>query len=348
MRTIWKPEFDAKEMDKYWRTERRQGRLKRPIAELFLMHWLAMRLRSVVPATELFTTFRARVLDSAPRMDELIPELCRDAEIMRSFDTQESGSVEAAFFERLEVLDTSTVIPLVLFLFREPAVTPERRQRCLQMLESWLVRRMLMSLTAKNYNQQVPVILGRVAGDAEHSDDAVLDELRTGTSDVNRWPTDSELKTRLRDQDLYGWVRRDRVSMVLAAVEETLYTNKVDATSVPKKLSIEHVMPQSWKRHWPLPEGSDGETSDAAIATRNDRINRLGNLTIVTQPLNSALSNRPWLKKQKELNSNTRLLLNVRLLDGYPDAFDESAIDQRGAWLADRIISIWPGPGSWD
>lgn len=346
---VWKPEFDAKEMDRYWRSERRQGRLRRAVAELFLMHWLAMKKRGVVPATELFTTFRTDILgmQPAPRMDALISELCRDAEIMRGFDNQPPGSVEATFFERLDLLDTSTVIPLVLFLFREPAVTPERRRRCLQMLESWLVRRTLMGLTTRAYNQLVPTMLTRVADDVEHADDALLAELRSGTGDISRWPSDDELGARLRERDLYGWVRQDRIAMVLAAVEQTLYTSKVDATSVPRKLSIEHVLPRAWKRNWPLPEELRGEELEAATVARNERIHRLGNLTIVTQPLNTALSNASWARKRKELNRNTRLLLNVRLLDDYPEVLDEAAIDARSAWLTERILSVWLGPDAW-
>lgn len=49
---VWRPQLD----DEYWRQERRQGRLNRPIAELFLMHWLTMRLDRLIPATELFAT----------------------------------------------------------------------------------------------------------------------------------------------------------------------------------------------------------------------------------------------------------------------------------------------------
>lgn len=175
--TIWKPEFDDPDDDEYWRAERRQGRLNRPVGELFLTHWLTMKLRRVVPATELFSTFRSNILSSVPPplMADLIPEIRRDAHTMRSFDDQESGTVEATFFERLEALDTATPLPLVLFLFREPAVSVERRRRALQMIESWLVRRMLMGLTAKNYNQQVPVIIGRLTEAPERADDIVLE-----------------------------------------------------------------------------------------------------------------------------------------------------------------------------
>lgn len=346
---VWKPEFDAVEMDKYWRAERRQGRLNRPVAELFLMHWLAMKLRRVVPATELFSTFRARMIAGAPpaQMADLIPELCRDAKIMRSFESQDVGSVEATFFERLEALDTSTVMPLVLYLFREPAVSAERRRRALQMMESWLVRRMLMGLTAKNYNQQVPVMIGRVADDPESADEVVLAELRTGIGQISRWPTDDEIRDVLLNRYLYGYIGQPRIVMLMRAVEESLYTNKVEAVAVPRTLSIEHVMPQKWQQHWPVSDGLTTDQHEEAELARNQRVHFLGNLTLVTQPLNAALSNSAWPAKQKELNKNSKLLLNARLIEDYTDVFDEAAIESRGKFLAERILSIWSGPDAW-
>lgn len=109
---VWEPELGRS----YWREEQRQGRLKRPRAELFLMHWLAMQLGEVVAATELFSTFRARVLDSqrVPGTGQLIQELCNDAKVMRSFDEYPPTSVEGRFFQRLGILDTTTVLPLAL------------------------------------------------------------------------------------------------------------------------------------------------------------------------------------------------------------------------------------------
>jgi Protein of unknown function (DUF1524) len=282
---VWKPELDQR----YWRTERRQGRLNRPRADLFLMHWLAMKLRQVIPATELFARFRQQVLDTAgsPPADELIRELRRDAQIMRGFDSQPAGSYEATFFDRLEVLDTSIVTPLVLLLFRDPRVTAARRRRALHILESWLVRRALMRLTVKNYNQQVPAMLDRVAADPEHADEALLGHLRSRFAQISRWPTDDEFKTYLTTRSLYGHVAAKRLVMALAAVEQSLYSTKVDLPHVPKTLSLEHVLPQDWEPHWPLPPDGD---ATAAARRRHERLHRLGNLTLTTAPLNAALS----------------------------------------------------------
>lgn len=136
--------------------------------------------------------------------------------------------------------------------------------------------------------------------------------------------------------------------MILRAIEMSLYTSKVEAVSVPKVLSIEHVMPQMWEEHWLLPETLSPEERLEAAAARNSKIHLLGNLTLVTQPLNAALSNAAWPVKQKELNRNSKLLLNARLIDDYADVFDEAAIDARGGDLVARLMSIWPGPDSWD
>ena len=346
---VWKPEFDLPERDEYWRQERRQGRLFRPAAELFLMHWLTMKVRRLIPATELFSVFRDQVLSAVPppEIAEVIPELCRDARTMRSFDDLEPGSVEGTFFDRLQILDITTVLPLMLYLFREPAISQDRRGRSLQMIESWLVRRMIMGLSTKNYSQQIPVMIGRLAEGAERADELVLEELRTGIGKASLWPSDDELRSQLLARGMYGYVGQARIAMVLSAIETSLSTSKVEALQVPKGLSIEHVLPQDWEEHWPLPSGLAADDRLAAEEARAARIHRLGNLTITTLPLNSAMKNAAWPVKQKQLNKWGKLLINQWLVDEFPDRFDESSIDRRGEWLADRIVSIWPGPDAW-
>lgn len=339
---VWKPELDSD----YWREDRRQGRLFRAQGELFLMHWLGMKLRRVIPATELFTTFRTEILQREPKpeMEALIRELCRDAAILRSFDTQPPGSLEATFFERLENLDITTVMPLILLLFREPAITPERRRRALRMLESWLVRRSLMRLTTKNYNQEVAALLGRITEDAETADDVILEHLRSSASDVNRWPTDEALIKSLSERDAYGSIKSTRLVMVLSAVEKLLYTSKVEALPVPEGLSLEHLMPQEWDKNWPIPPILDPSQLEEAREGRERRIHRLGNLTLVTIPLNSAMSNSDWQTKKRELNKGSKLLLNTEILEAYPHAFTDGDIDARTSVLAGRICTIWQGP----
>lgn len=340
---VWRPQLD----DGYWRQERRQGRLNRPIAELFLMHWLTMSLERLIPATELFATFRQSILAPDTDAEALIRELCADAEVMRSFDTPPPRTPEAEFFTRLSALDAGTVLPIVLLLFRSPEVTEEQRRRGLRILESWLTRRALMRLTAKNYNRLVPRLVARMKADIERADDALLQALSGAEGEISRWPGDAEFTEFLRTREVYGTVSQPRLVMALAAAEASLYTNKTDVPVLADNLSLEHLIPQEWETHWPL-TGTDGaplegEALERASIERWARLNRLGNLTIVTQPLNAAMSHSPWEKKRAELNRHSKLLLNAELAER--DTWDEQAIDERGRWLAQRLAIIWPGSG---
>lgn len=344
---IWRPQLD----DDYWRQERRQGRLNRPIGELFLMHWLTMRVERVTPATELFATFRQEVLQPAGDAEALIRELVSDAAVIRTFDSQPAGTPEAAFFARLAALDASTVMPIVLLLFRSTEVNQDRRRRCLRILESWLTRRALMRLTAKNYNRLVPRLVAKLKADLAHCDEVLLAALSGGEGAISRWPDDQEFIEFLTSRDVYGTVARPRLAMALAAVEDSLRTAKTEASGalvseIAGSLSIEHLIPQDWEEHWPLtdPDGEpvEEEQSERATAERNARLHRLGNLTIVTSPLNASMSNAPWTAKREALNEHTRLLLNARIAKR--DHWDERAVDEHGQWLAERLVAVWPGP----
>lgn len=102
----WAPELDRD----YWREDRRAGRLFTKNGDLFLQYWLVAELAEPVPATELFDTFRSRILQRAtcPPMSELIPTLARDAATLRQFQAAEVGSPERSFSDLLDLLDTTT------------------------------------------------------------------------------------------------------------------------------------------------------------------------------------------------------------------------------------------------
>jgi hypothetical protein len=342
----WEPTF---EKDDYWLEEVRQGRERRARADWFLMHWLAMELGQVVRSDKLFDTFRKDILrgPSARPMAELVPELCNDAQLMRSFDDFELGTPEGLFFARLEAMDTTTMLPIVLLLFRSDELGHRRRRRALAALESWLVRRAILRLTAKNYNRTLTSLLTAIKADIARADEAVVRELRSSQATTAWWPSDSALRTRLEEGDLYGYVGQARVRMLLEACELDLRDPaKTEPIAIPAGLSIEHTLPQLWEEHWPLPPGGDPEV---LRSNRDAHVNRLGNLTLVTQPLNAAMSNAAWFaseaspySKRGELAKRSVLLINQRLCQH--DHWDEDLIDQRGRELTDRIIRTWPGP----
>ncbi len=271
----WEPTF---EKDDYWLEEVRQGREKRARADWFLMHWLAMELDDVTRADKLFDTFRKGILHGprAPSTMYLIPRLCEDARIMRSFDDFEPGTPEELFFSRLDAMDTTTMFQVALFLFRSPELGDEQRRRALAALESWLVRRAILRLTAKNYNRTLASLLKAIRNHVLEADTAIVRELRSSQANTAVWPSDEDIRWRLEKGDLYGYVGQPRVRMLLEACElDVRDPAKTEPIALPGGLSIEHAMPRAWEENWPLPDGASpvgpGMTSSRQSEARPDQ-----------------------------------------------------------------------------
>lgn len=349
----WQPVFEA---DTFWSEEERQGRERRPRGDWFLFHWLAMDLEKVVGTSDLFASFRRERVRSPDHisMDTLVPALCRDAQLYRAFGSQPQRTPERLFFERLAAMDTTTPYPLALLLFRAPEVTSEVRRNALAAVESWLVRRALLRYQSRAYNRLMPRLLRAAKHDVAHADALVIDELRSWTANSDLWPGDDEVRDQLLYNPLYDYVGQSRIRIALEACERSLRDSpKTEPIELPSDLSIEHAMPQSWQEHWRPPIADD---PDEATAMRSTHIHRLGNLTLVTAPLNSAMKHSPWTRatardpdnaqheKREELSKHSVLLLNQRLCSF--EAWDEDFIAERAKELVDQIIETWPGPHS--
>lgn len=354
---LWEPTFEAAADDGYWSNDAEQGRRSRPRSSWFLMHWLAAELGAVVRADRLYDTFRRDIL-RAPGVDaaDLVRRLCRDAAIVRSFDDLPASTVEGRFFARLRSLDTTTMHPVALLLFRsveDGVISAARRNLALAALESWLVRRSILRLTSQSYNRILATILADARKDPANPDRAVITALRTNSARTSRWPGDDELRWRLERGPLYNYLGTPRLRMLLEACELDLRSSRrTEDIALPQGLSVEHVLPQSWGENWPLV--LDPTDEEGPAIARDDHLHRLGNLTLVTQPLNTHLSNAPWTSengrpsKRQALSDHSLLLLN-RGIAG-TEVWDEDAIVTRGRALTDRILRIWPGPTDehWD
>lgn len=108
-------------------------------------------------------------------------------------------------------------------------------------------------------------------------------------------------------------------------------------------------MPVTWETHWPLPDGRMsknlqdrllGDEPDPDADRRDQLIHTIGNLTLLTQPLNSSLQNGAWIDKQPEITKQSALALNREFLD-YPE-WNEARIEERGRNLLTHALEIWP------
>jgi hypothetical protein len=334
--------------DDWWQQKIRLGRLDRVQADVFLQHWLQMRLAKEVNSDYLFKSFAKMLEAEAPDVKALIPQFAEDAQLYRSFSSQPHGTRRREFFDRLHTLNTTTPFPLVLLLFKQPTtvLSVEDVDHCLTTIEDYLIRRMLLRGTAQGYNRLFTELVRDVKQAPSSAPETIEQYLVGAEGTSRRWPRDADLLPVLTESRAYGSgaIARHRLLDVLWEVEtRRMRTAKHENLDRPSGLQIEHVMPQSWKKSWPLPTDDDGP-AEILEARRKIAINKLGNLTLVTEKLNPALSNADWQTKRKGLAQHSLLAMNQRLVESYASGFDENSIADRGEQLARHILALWPGP----
>ncbi|MEP7224340.1 MAG: DUF262 domain-containing HNH endonuclease family protein, partial [Actinomycetota bacterium] len=332
--------------DEWWRVEVSQGRLFRPRLDLFFFHWLTMRRSSEFGAHDLFPEFKryAATNEGGPR--EILEDVGHFTRTYRAFEEYPAGTTEELFFYRLGATETTTVMPLLLYIFGADETLIERAQRLrlIAAIESWLIRRMVCRLTTKNYNVVFMNLLQRVQAEPPRAGDIGVEFFRTQQGESQLWPTDDEVLTAIRMLPLYKVLSRGRLRVVLEAIEDSLRPPHVEQAHAPRNLTIEHVLPQSWDQHWPLVLPPD-EVELEARTRRNTLLHSLGNLTLVTKKLNPKLSNDAWVKKRVTLQDHTVLFLNKDVLNDQ-ELWDEDVIVARGERLGAMVVQLWPGPES--
>lgn len=338
----WKP-LD----DDWWRVKVPQGRLFRPRLDVFFFHWLTMRRGTEFGVHELFAQFKVYA-EEVGDPEGTMRDIAHYAKTYKSFESFTPNTPEEIFFYRLRVTETATATPLLLLTMGQPddVVPPTQKALVMSALESWLLRRMLCRLTTKNYNIVFLNLLAEVLKEPEAAGNITVAYLTRLQGESQVWPSDAMVEEALLTLPLYRILSRGRLRMALEALEDAMRPEGMaEESHGPRGLTIEHVLPQSWQEHWPLP---DGVNPVEAATTRDTMKHSIGNLTLVTHKLNPALSNAPWGDKREALNEFTTLYLNKGLVNDHVDGWDEDKIRERGKALANVAMQVWPAPSAFD
>ena len=326
---------------RFWEAEERQGRLTRARLDLFVQHYLTMKRSRDSGAGRLYQEYKAWIEEERPftTVEEELQALTAFADQFYKLLRPETTTTLGRFAERLRILDTSTAYPLVLGLLGSQALSDAEREGILTDIESFLVRRMVCGRPIKNYNRLFLQLLRDFEAGSVATRAAFRALLAAGTGDAVDWPDDATFEKAWLTIDAYKELKPARVEMILRAIEAVMPRSKSDTVIVDDKLTVEHVMPQGWTAHWPLPAGVD--PTEAAEA-RDDLIHDFGNLTLLAQTLNSAVSNAGPAKKLPEIVKHTGLRLNVHFQNR--TTWTEQDIQDRGRDLFQIAKKVWPGP----
>ena len=349
--------------DPFWSIEEKQGRYKKPRIEFFLANFIAGRIAGEVNLSTLFSEYKSFLKvgrDKSPRYGTVLAELedvSRYGAIYREIIERTSGSELATFSRRLLPWDVTTVFPLVMRLWAS-AMTEDEKSLSLQALLSYIVRRGICGLTTKNYNKFFLSVAAHLDNVGWHAA-KLIDFLLSQKSETGRFPRDEEFEQKWLASPAYTVLQPARTRAVLEEIELAKRTKFHETTTLASALSVEHVMPRQWKDHWPMQDGSrptadqivgamfssnEVDTPVGRIVRRNRVVETFGNLTLLTKPLNSSVSNGPYEGKRTALKDHSLLVLNREITAH--KVWDECDIKERSASLFRIARTIWQVPGA--
>ena len=352
-RKYWGPFEDG-----FWGVAEKQGRYKKQRIEFFLANYIAAQIASDVTITKLFSEYKAFLKQAEfANVEAELREMARFGAIYRTLIERDPSNPLGQFGQRLQLWDLTTVFPLVLQLWSREEIDESAKEQMLEVLLSFIVRRAVCNLTPKNYNKLFLAAVSEL-----NQNGWGLAQLQgffaRQTADSGRWPRDDEFRRHWSSAPAYTRLGPARSRAVLEELEKAKRTRFHETDLLKAGLTIEHVLPDSWLTHWPFADGSRPSSTEVLQAVytvveddsalgRTVRRNRLkhsmGNLTLLTQPMNSAQSNAGWTEKRALLLDPERgslLVLNKEITA--VDDWNEPAIEARGAALFSLAVAIWP------
>lgn len=338
--------------DPFWRVEVKQGRLLRPRSDLFLQHFLASRLTADIQIKHLFVEYKFWIDRTEPfaSVKEELACLARQGDDFRRIIAPAKDDPLYGLVTFLDAYDVRTSYPLLLTML-DAELDDVQWAAVSTVLESYLLRRAICGLTTKNYNRVFLGLTRNLRRDGVTPEN-LAGQLAAQTGDSAEWPADDRFAEAWRTQHAYHLLNNPKVVHVLKRLSDTYLTGKNEGVSFDGPLTVEHILPQQWPDKWLLPDGSKGMTTAElwtaakddpraeASRNRNKLLQTFGNLTILTQALNSSVSNSEWAVKRPELLKYSLLPINQILHD--VAQWDEAAIVKRSDDLLTRALKVWP------
>jgi Protein of unknown function (DUF1524)/Protein of unknown function DUF262 len=347
----WKP-FE----DPFWSVGEKQGRYKKPRIEFFLANFIAGQIAGEVNLSKLFSEYKAfNKAKKYPTVASELQEIGRYGAIYRELVSRTGESALASFSRKLLPWDVTTVFPLVMRLVASE-MPEEEKSASLAVLLSFIVRRAVCGLTTKNYNKFFLSVIAQLDKQG-WSADALVAFLLGQKSETGRFPRNEEFEQKWLSVPLYTAIQPLRVRALLEEIEFIKRGRFHETIALAKDLTVEHVMPRDWVKSWVFADGTtptseeivkavytsmEDDTPIGRVVRRNRLKETIGNLTLLTKPLNSSVSNGPYTGKREALQQHSLLVLNREITKN--EAWDESSITERGTALFSIALNIWPLP----
>lgn len=243
---------------------------------------------------------------------------------------------ELEYISRLEI---NVAFPFLLQVFEDAEnglISLNELIKILKLIQSYIWRRFVVGLPTNALNKIFMSLYSEVDTEAYYDSIALALKKKRGSA---KFPTNEDLKTALKDKDLYNIQSKNR-NYMFELLEN--YNNREHVNTANENITIEHIFPQTPNNEW-----NKTITPDNYFMFKEKYLNTIANLTLSGN--NGALSNKCFMDK-KEMNKQgaeqgynySRLWLNDYLKT--IDSWDITNYNERFNLIYSRFLKIWEYP----
>ena len=232
-------------------------------------------------------------------------------------------------------LDVGTALPFIVYVVKNCSDENEQN-RIFSLLESYIVRRIICNKKSGNYSD---LFIETMIGRRMLTYDAISAYLRTKKPNESlHMPYNIEVEDAFKGNTK---LNDTKAKSILYLLESGIRHDEQTVLRPLADYSLEHLMPQKWEKHWPMPTGLSELQQINFRSMRNQAVKVLGNMGIITQGLNTKVSNNSWMKKlDKGLKEKAEGILTLKSAISHEN-WDEEKILERAEWLATKANEVW-------
>ena len=308
----------------------------------FIRYYLAIKTRKLYDEKKLYFEFKYYREGSQCSIDMILEDMIEYAGYYRLIvNPKYKKTAYSEILERINKLEMKTCIPLIMDLFKAEKngyIAEEKLSKALEVIENFIVRREICSLPTNIFNKLFVQIGAEVDKEVKNNNMDYYDVFcykllsKTGKS---RFPNNHDFREHFDSYDLYN-AKSSMKKYILERLEN--FGNKelvaVEQLIDEKKLTIEHIMPQTLSDEWKQQLGKNWEI------IKEKYLNTIGNLTLTAY--NSNYSNLSFQKKktmEEKGFSFSKLFLNDYIKRC--DEWGERQIKKRADILYKKAEKIW-------
>ncbi|MGG6264488.1 DUF262 domain-containing protein [Leptolyngbya sp. AN03gr2] len=310
----------------------------------FLRHYLATQSRGVCSEAHTYARFRDRCEEF-----QTDAEFINEISLLRRFaehynkllrpEHEKNLEIRHAL-HRLNILEIQTAYSFLLLVYEnyeQEKLTDVQFKQILAILENYMIRRYVCREQTKDLSKVFPPLWRDIQDEINGEEITFIEALKKILISKN-YPSDQGVQQSIRSINIYDDRSREKICLILESINRHLSRNAGGITTLNATPTVEHIMPQTLNSEWKTELGENFER------VHQDNLNTFGNLTLLTQEWNSALSNSAFSLKKKRLEEH-EFRLNKDYFSNSIERWDEQAILDRADFLSEKFLEIWSALG---